>query len=55
MKFTLTSENVDQSKATLEFTEVCLPEVLEQFKNFLQASGFSIGDKNLVLEEEDDA
>ncbi len=41
MKFILQSKPDNNTNVTIEFDEDSLPEVLEQIKNFLIASGYS--------------
>ena len=53
-KFTLKSEDIDGSIATLEFDKDYLPDILYELERFLKASGFHFKGTLDIVPEEDD-
>ena len=53
-KFTLKSEDLDGTIATLEFDKDYLPDILYELERFLRASGFNFEGTLDILTEEDD-
>ena len=49
MKFILKVQKEKTSSISVEFESDYLPEVLEELKSFIQASGFHTGNKDLEL------
>ena len=53
-KFTLKSEDLDGTIATLEFDKDYLPDILYELERFLKASGFHFKGTLDIVPEEDD-
>ena len=53
-KFTLKSEDIDGTIATLEFDKDYLPDILYELERFLKASGFHFKGTLDIVPEEDD-
>lgn len=53
-KFSLQSEDLDNTVATLEFEKEYLPDILYEFERFLRASGFHFEGTLDIVPEEDD-